>query len=228
MPTPQALAARRQGAVQLSCRLAGAPPLLLRVGLFRPSADPRHLWDLLRMQLEQPLTEAVGRITLTAPLTAPLENRQQELFGGNRQEAVRQFESLIDRLSSRLGEDAVLRPEWTADPVPERAVAYMPVLQAGKRKPRTPAAHRPLLLRSPPLALQVTSVVPDGPLVSFRLDGRWNTVTYCSGPERIESGWWRGRSVRRDYYRVESESGQRYWLFRRLQDGQWFLHGEFA
>jgi protein ImuB len=47
------------------------------------------------------------------------------------------------------------------------------------------------------------------------------------GPERIETAWWRGRSVRRDYYRVETAEGSRYWLFRRLTDGQWFLHGEF-
>ena len=48
------------------------------------------------------------------------------------------------------------------------------------------------------------------------------------GPERIETGWWRGRSIRRDYYRVETDRGTRFWLFRRLTDGHWFLHGEFT
>jgi protein ImuB len=223
-----ALAERRQGAVQLSCWLDSKPPLVLRVGLFRPSANPQHLCDLLRMQLDRSLPREVSRVRLAAPLTAPLENRQRELFGGNRHDADRQFESLIDRLSSRLGAEAVLRPELTADPVPERAVAYVPLLPAKKVQRRTPLAHRPALLRSPPLALAVTSVVPDGPPVSFQFCGQANIVARWWGPERIESGWWRGPSVRRDYYSVEIESGERYWLFRRLADGKWFMHGEFA
>jgi protein ImuB len=223
-----ALAERRQGAVQLSLWLDTRPPLVLRVGLFRPTANPRHLWDLLRMQLEQPMPGPVNRLRLTAPLTAPLENRQQELFGDNRQEAAREFESLMDRLTSRLGAEAVLRPELTADPIPERAVAYVPLLQARKSKRRTPIAHRPTLLFAPPRMLVVVSVVPDGPPMSFELGGRVNRIAYWQGPERVESGWWRGPSVRRDYYRVEIESGERYWLFRRLSDGKWFLHGEFA
>ena len=37
------------------------------------------------------------------------------------------------------------------------------------------------------------------------------------GPERIETLWWRGPSVRRDYYRVATESGRHLWMFRRLR-----------
>ena len=31
----------------------------------------------------------------------------------------------------------------------------------------------------------------------------------------------------RDYYRVETAGGQRFWLFRRLDDARWFLQGTF-
>ncbi len=47
------------------------------------------------------------------------------------------------------------------------------------------------------------------------------------GPERIETGWWREAVVERDYFRVETNTGQRFWLFRQNDSGQWFLHGEF-
>ena len=47
------------------------------------------------------------------------------------------------------------------------------------------------------------------------------------GPERIETGWWRGLSVCRDYWRVETERRQHFWVYRDLRSGQWFLHGEF-
>jgi len=33
--------------------------------------------------------------------------------------------------------------------------------------------------------------------------------------------------VGRDYYQVETACGNRFWLFRRLSDGRWFLHGTF-
>ncbi len=264
-----ALANRREGALKLGCRLDCAPgrPALLEVGLFRPSADQEHLWDLLQMQLEQAaLPGPVGRVRLEAVLTAALENRQGELFAGGEHEAQRQFALLIDRCSSRLGTSAVLRPELTADPLPERAVKYragvrqvwsaergmrngrMSKVQSPKSKvvrarnaergmrselssafrvPRS-ALMRPLSLFSPPQALEVLSVAPDGPPVLFRLAGRMHEVVSSAGPERIETGWWRGRSVRRDYWRVETNGGQRFWLFRQLGSGQWFLHGEYA
>ena len=101
-----ALAQRREGVVQLRLRLdcAGGRPVTIEVGLFRPSAAADHLWELMRMQLDQArLGGAVGRATLAAVVTAPLENRQGELFAGNRQEAFRQLVLLIDRLTSRLG-----------------------------------------------------------------------------------------------------------------------------
>jgi protein ImuB len=48
-------------------------------------------------------------------------------------------------------------------------------------------------------------------------------------PERIESGWWDGRDVRRDYYVACTRGGMRLWIFReRRAGGRWFLHGVFG
>ena len=49
----------------------------------------------------------------------------------------------------------------------------------------------------------------------------------CIGPERIETGWWRGLHVQRDYYRVLTDTGRRAWIFRRRDTNEWFLHGWF-
>ena len=49
------------------------------------------------------------------------------------------------------------------------------------------------------------------------------------GPERIESGWWDGHDVRRDYYVARTPAGARLWIFReRRAPGGWFLHGVFG
>jgi protein ImuB len=88
--------------------------------------------------------------------------------------------------------------------------------------------RRPGWLVPRPRRVEVMSVVPDGPPVRFRWQSQWLRIARAQGAERIETAWWRGPCVRRDYWIVEVESGERYWLFRRLTDGAWFLHGLFA
>lgn len=87
---------------------------------------------------------------------------------------------------------------------------------------------RPLHLRSPPLPLNVVAVAPDGPPAQLLFGRRSYRVLRFWGPERIETGWWRGRTVGRDYYRLEIVSGHWLWVFRRFSDGNWFLHGTFG
>ena len=70
---------------------------------------------------------------------------------------------------------------------------------------------------------------PDGPPQMFRFRGEVQRIAWHWGPERIETGWWRGTSVQRDYYRVETETGLRYWLFReRTGPRKWHLQGAFT
>jgi protein ImuB len=109
--------------------------------------------------------------------------------------------------------------------------------------------RRPIWLLPQPARLETVAVVDSalnqhmdassGPPVRFRLASQsglqMHEVVKAHGPERIETAWWRGPTVRRDYYVVETRSGARYWIFRRLRSGpanrpggEWFLHGTFA
>jgi hypothetical protein len=90
-----------------------------------------------------------------------------------------------------------------------------------------PLLPRPLRLCREPIPLAPLVGLPEGPPRVFRSRGREHRVAYAWGPERIEAGWWRGEPIARDYYRVETLAGQRFWLFRRLDDGRWFVHGMF-
>ncbi|MCB1862339.1 MAG: hypothetical protein KDI47_11525, partial [Gammaproteobacteria bacterium] len=46
--------------------------------------------------------------------------------------------------------------------------------------------------------------------------------------ERIESGWWDGDTVLRDYFVARAPGGERLWIYRELHGRQrWFLHGFF-
>ena len=75
------------------------------------------------------------------------------------------------------------------------------------------ALHRPLWL------LQQPEPLPRGLTGLQRL----------RGPERIESGWWDGHDVARDYYVVSDPQGAELWVFRERQPPQrWFIHGLFG
>lgn len=79
--------------------------------------------------------------------------------------------------------------------------------------------YRPLWLLPQPVPLQIVAQRPwyDGEL------------HLSCGPERIESGWWDDRDVRRDYFLAHSIRGERLWIFRTLSTpAQWFLHGYFG
>jgi protein ImuB len=221
------------------------------VGLFRPTAAPEHLRELVRLRCERlVLPGPVERVQLLATHTAPLEFRQHELFPDAARDAEHQVGPLVERLGSRLGAHAVVRPRLRDDPLPERAFVYEPVLSTGSRqqagRARLPPSRkrsgsagaspsrlapangdRPLRLFTPSIPVETLSVVPDGPPIAFLWQRQRHKVTRHWGPERIETGWWRQGLVRRDYYRVETDTGCRFWLFRDLADGSWHLHGSF-
>ena len=123
-----------------------------------------------------------------------------------------------------------LRPEAQ----PELACRYEPLVDGGRRR-RTRAGTEPCRnCRRGRCGCcrgrwrwRSRRSCPTGRRCEFRCAGRQQRIARCWGPERIETGWWRGRPVGRDYYRVETAAGRRFWLFRRLRDGHWFLHGMF-
>jgi protein ImuB len=238
----QQLAPHRRGALRLECRLDGVSgdPLRLNLDLFRPTARAEHWFELVRLQLEQIRPpDAIQQIRLEIRQTAPLAVVQPSLFaekeGKNSQQARKQFWNLVDRLSNRLGPSAVVRTRLERDPQPEQAFSEHPWLESttGKKHSRTSSLvlpgpfHRPLGFYHPPRPIQVIALAPSGPPLRFAGEGIEFLVTACIGPERIETGWWRGFRVRRDYFRVETTENRRFWLFRCLEEGNWFLQGEF-
>ncbi|MFK8114177.1 MAG: hypothetical protein AB8B91_18390 [Rubripirellula sp.] len=106
------------------------------------------------------------------------------------------------------------------------------------------AMRRPLSLLPEPIPLAVAR--ENGSFCDFlsspqlpsriRLGGVTHQIVMSWGPERIETGWWKGPCIRRDYYRIETDSGRWWWIFRELGSKSqvdqrpsccWWLHGRF-
>ena len=50
-----------------------------------------------------------------------------------------------------------------------------------------------------------------------------------AGPERIESGWWDGEDMARDYFIARTADAALLWVYReRSPAGAWYLHGIFS
>ncbi|MDT8315425.1 DNA polymerase Y family protein [Roseomonas mucosa] len=206
----------------------------VRLGLARPTRDPRHLARLLAARLEEVDPGlGVSAARLVATLAEPLAPVQATAFG-ERPEA--DLAPLIDRLAIRFGAARVFRVLPFASVVPERSLRRTPPLE------EAPAGWpeglpRPVRLLTPPQPVEALSALPDHPPAAFTWRGRRHRVRRADGPERVAGEWWRRDGERRavrDYWAVEDEEGRRFWLFRR-GDGEeaatgdlaWFLHGLF-
>lgn len=219
-----ALQQRQLGVQRLECRVGDVS---FTLGTTRPTATSSHLWELVRLHLERlSFPGEVTRIEIQATMIATRTEEQQQIISDDRVDR-RELRLLLDRLGSRLGEEALLQPAIVPDPLPEHACRFVPVLagEATSAGSNSTGIFRPLRILPQPVPVEVVSVIPDGPPIQFRWKQEHHVLATCWGPERITSGWWRDQQIRRDYYRVETATGQRFWLFR--NDDQWFLHGAF-
>ncbi len=217
------LEARGLGAVRLTLvldherylRKRGMPATEVPFALGAPTRLPSHLMGVLRERLTRvALPAPVEAMHLRSDETAPLAGRNLGLLPGDEGDSVEV--PLADRLRARLGEDALIRLVPHADHRPELATGT----HAPSAKPQVllPEAPRPIWLLSEPQ-----------PLASVMESRPW---ALRDGPERIESGWWDGADIRRDYYVADTHDGATVWIYRDhrygVEDGEWFLHGLFA
>jgi protein ImuB len=223
------LEARQCGVLTLECRLRhrAVPPTRCVLRLAVPLADPAPLAALLgerlsALVLPEPVRACelrsgplVSRVLASGGLWQPGEH------GGG---AAAQAPELIERLRARLGAEAVHGLRVIEDHRPEAAWSVKePVIttsMAQSSLQNDPSFDRcPLWLLPRPRQLNERDGLPRrrGPL---RLLGE---------AERIETGWWDGAEVARDYYTAVDVRGVRLWVFReREPPHRWFLHGVFG
>ncbi|MEO7067138.1 MAG: DNA polymerase Y family protein [Rhodanobacter sp.] len=202
------LAGRDGGVQRFVVRLEhhDAPATDVVVGLLAAERDPGMLFELARERLERvQLPEPVLAMRLIARDLPAFVPAGRELFDERPAHAL-PMEQLRERLRARLGDGAVYRLTSTTDPRPERA-------QSAGVQAHTAVEPfaRPTWLLPRPIPLRGTP------------------THILAGPERLETGWWDGGDVRRDYYMVETSLGQRAWAFCAAGErGGWMLQGWFA
>lgn len=231
----RALGARR---LELALWKVDGEVLLRKLELAEASRDAAHLVRLYAARLDDiDAGFGIELARLSAPWCEPAALSQRD-FEAAAEAHGTSLAACIDRLSVRLGAEAVRRPELYPSHWPERAQRWVAPLEAPRERQESLAFHaRPLKLldRAEPIA--VIHASPDGLPKRFRWRGQLHEVLRAEGPERIAPEWWRerGQARLRDYYRVEDGEGRRYWIYRHghAADGrggtpEWFLQGLHA
>ncbi len=227
------LRARQRGILALRLTLhfrrAQAMPCILRCVV--PEYRAARFAALLVARLEAlALPEPVQRMELVAGRLQRFVAASDELWtpgehGGSA--AAAQSPEFLQTLMARLGERAVHGLATVAEHRPERQWRICWPMAAGvDAAASTAATQRPLGLIATPLQLDA---ICDAAGRVRRLLHAGHDLALVSGPERIESGWWDGADVARDYYVARADDGAQWWIFRECAEPRrWFVHGCFT
>lgn len=220
----------------------------LSAGTARPLRDPNRIARLfaerlnaVRDELEAGFGFEILRLNVLHHET--FDSLQSDFAGDDRQQG--SLADFVNQVSARLGPECLRVSQLRESHVPERAVLPLPALDhALSRKPLPEAAplgltwpslERPVRLFNHPEPLETFAVeIPDGPPMRFRWRRLTHKVLRAEGPERLAAEWWIDgeEAPARDYFRLESDCGQRFWVYRQGFYGdivpRWFMHGIFA
>lgn len=209
----------------------------IRAGTAKPLRDVPRMTRLLCDKIES-IAPGFGieMMTLTASAAEPMDYRSiaTSLIDPD----LPDLADLVDTLTNRMAHGRLYRCAPTQSEVPERSVSQIEPLAPPVGATWPTDWPRPPRLLDPPICVEAIALLPDHPPASFTWGGVRRRVARADGPERIFGEWWvrdGELSAVRDYFQVEDETGERFWLFRRgdgedpnTGDHRWYLHGIFA
>jgi protein ImuB len=209
----------------------------VRIGTALPARDAKRLIRLLSDKIET-IDPGFGIeiMTLVAVKTEPL--REKQAVSALIEEPEADVTNLIDMLSNRVGQDRLFRAAPVVSDIPERSVGRIPPLAPETTETWPDHWPRPARLLPAPEPIEAIALLPDHPPSAFTWRGIRRRIKCADGPERVFGEWWKHDAeliAVRDYFRVEDDAGERYWIFR-SGDGEdaatgtqrWFLHGIFG
>jgi protein ImuB len=222
-------------ALRLVCQKVDGTDAVLAIGTSSATRDGAHLRRLLSLKLDR-IDPGMGIevVRLEAVRTEPLApSPMREMLAERRRGDVA---TLVDQLAGRVGSAALFKMGAVESDVPERSVERLGALTVPTGWPAWPRPIR--MLPRPEQLHDVLALLPDHAPRRFSWRGDRHNVVAGDGPERIHGEWWVRKAETwavRDYFKVEDETGERFWIFRRgdgvdgdTGDLSWYMHGLFG
>lgn len=204
-------------------------------GTAKPVRDIPHLTKLLCSSIEK-IDPGFGieKLSLAATMIEPFEEKQS--ISSLVEETIVDVTPLLDSFGNRGQRMYRLAP--VESDVPERNVGRVSPIAAKLGQAWPTRWPRPSRMLARPERIEVIALTPDHPPASMTWRGKRRRIKRGDGPERVFGEWWVRSSEMeavRDYYSVEDEDGNRFWVYR-SGDGvdpatgtaKWFLHGIYG
>lgn len=197
------------------------------IDLPAPTRDVKTIVTLIRLDLEKraPGAPVIG-FTFVAIPDRP-RRAQLSLFGPAAL-SPEKLATTIARLIAMLGDGNVGMPMTVNGHLPERHAVgnFAPPPPPDAR--RQPAHSRGLLaprVFRPPIAVDV--ITRDEKIAAISGTDIAGDVGLCSGPWKIEQGWWTDRPHVREYWDVELQRGGIYRVYRDDIANGWFIDARY-
>jgi protein ImuB len=203
-------------------------PVVKSLQLSRPSQNTKSLFQLVELASESAFSdEGFIAVKIVAKALERLSDEQIHLMEQEEYVAELELGSLIERLRVMSGAGILAKPRLIESHIPEHAYELVSPETNSSTTITTIIGRPPRLLRPPTEIGVMVAPTTEGPPLSFNMSGYVHSVMYSVGPERISGRWWSGHNKTRDYFEIEDEVGQRFWVFRVLETAKWYLHGLF-
>lgn len=202
------------------------------IGTSKPVRSVTHLMRLFSEKLDS-LDAGFGieTLVLSVPNYDEFDPEQISFPQFDPDQGDTELDGFIDRLGMRLGFQSVCRFHIQESLLPECSVEFQPVTTAGIPHAIWPDYRvRPVCFIDPPARIEVPAGSSDTPPAQFQFGHRLHRIVRAEGPERLTTEWWRDESQpweSRDYYRVEDDRGDRFWIFQERHPTRWYLRGHF-
>ncbi len=187
-----------------------------------PFVSVKTIFQIAREKLDSmvhrmPLEHAIISVSLVVTEEAPYLTSQKDLFDQKKEETSESFFHLVSRLATKLGTDGAFFAQIKENYLPERNWFRTPE-KSNDTVQESFIPERPLRLFKEPLAIPIHN----NRLVYNRLP---HDITEWKNPEVLLSNWWEISGGERVYYRLNTVSGDSFWVFKN-KDG-YYLHGIF-
>jgi len=210
---------------------------LIEMNLRRPERCESHLLMLLENRISSLVLNApVTAMTLEAKFFEAFIAHSENLLARQSNSPVNSRSSLLDLLELlqiRLGSSAVQVLQVFAEHCPEHASAKIIHGEKLHNKLHKVTEHLPEVLgsfRPRPCWLldEPESLLEQNGQIYLQTSHTRTMLKIISEAEQIETRWWAGCDVRRDYYIAIDNIGRTYWVFYSLSHHRgWYLHGIF-
>ncbi len=199
--------------------------------LSQASASTAHIRSVIFPFLETlKVPSGVSLLRIDARHCCTADEEQENAFGHpSLRVSQAEKKEFLNLLNQKLGPRGVNMVKVTEDYFPEKAFSFSPASNGAFRISESlPEQDKfyPAKIFKKPEALLATALLPDRPPSQIIYRGIKTRICQGIGPERISPPWWEeDQDEEREYFTVQDEHGNWFWIYRGRQSMQWFLHG---